>query len=140
MAKTLLITDDALIIREIIKDIALNAGWEIVGEATNGQEAIERFLQLRPDVVTLDLVMPEYDGLHALRGIMAADPDAKVIVVSALDQKNVLKNAFKIARCRSRAGTDIVSHCLRARHSVSNRGRAFATSGSVTTDISKLIV
>jgi len=96
MAKTLLITDDALIIREIIKDIALNAGWEIVGEATNGQEAIERFLQLRPDVVTLDLVMPEYDGLHALRGIMAADPDAKVIVVSALDQKNVLKNAFKI--------------------------------------------
>ena len=96
MAKTLLITDDALIIREIIKDVALDAGWEIVGEATNGQESIDLFLQLRPDVVTLDMVMPEYDGLHALRGIMATDPDAKVVVVSALDQKDVLKNAFKI--------------------------------------------
>ena len=96
MAKKLLITDDAMIIREIIKDAAESAGWEIVGEADNGQTAIERYHELRPDVVTLDLVMPEYDGLYALRRIMELDPEAVVVVVSALDQKDVLKDAFKL--------------------------------------------
>ena len=96
MAKTLLVTDDALIIREMIKDAAVSAGWEIAGEAGNGQEAVERYRELRPDACTLDLVMPEYDGLHALRGILGIDPEARVVVVSALDQKNVLKDAFKL--------------------------------------------
>lgn len=96
MTKTLLVVDDALIIREIIKDTAIAAGWEIVGEADNGQDAIDRYLELRPGAVTLDLVMPEYDGIHALQGIMASDPEAKVLVVSALDQKAVLQKAFKI--------------------------------------------
>ena len=96
MAKTLLVTDDALIIREIIKDAATGAGWEIAGEAANGQEAIDRYRELKPRAVTLDLVMPEFDGLYALRGIMALDPNANVVVVSALDQKNVLKQAFRL--------------------------------------------
>ena len=95
MAKRLLVTDDAEIMREIIKDTAKEAGWEVVGTATNGQEAVEKYKELRPDVVTLDLVMPEYDGLHALRGILGEDPNATVLVVSALDQRNVLKEAFK---------------------------------------------
>ncbi len=95
MPNTLLVTDDALIIREMIKDAAKDAGWEIVGEATNGQEAIDRYKTLKPDACTLDLVMPEYDGLHALSGIMAHDPNAKVVVVSALEQAKVLKEAFK---------------------------------------------
>ncbi len=95
MAKTLLIADDAMIIRQIIKDMATTAGWEVVGEATNGQEAIDQYRALQPDAVTLDLVMPQYDGLHALRGIMDLDPQAKVLVVSALEQREVLKNAFK---------------------------------------------
>ena len=96
MTKTLLIVDDALIIREIVKDTATAAGWEIVGEATNGQEAIDLYLQLKPSAVTLDMVMPEYDGIHALRGIIEADPEAKVLVVSALHQKSILQQAFKI--------------------------------------------
>ena len=96
MTKTLLVTDDALIIREMIKDAATDAGWEIAGEAVNGQEAIDQYQVLQPDAVTLDLVMPDFDGLHALRGIMLADPQARVCVVSALDQKKVLKEAFKI--------------------------------------------
>ena len=96
MTKTLLVVDDALIIREIIKDTAIAAGWEIVGEAGNGQDAIDQYLKLKPSAVTLDLVMPEYDGIHALQGIMAADPEAKVLVVSALDQKAVLQKAFKL--------------------------------------------
>jgi two-component system, chemotaxis family, chemotaxis protein CheY len=96
MSKRLLVTDDALIIREIIKDAAQSAGWEIAGEAGNGQMAVEMYRELRPDACTLDLVMPEYDGMHGLRGIKALDPDAKVVIVSALDQKNVLKETFRL--------------------------------------------
>lgn len=95
MKRTLLVTDDAIIIREMIKDAATAAGWEVVGEAANGQEAVDRYRELRPDACTLDLVMPRYDGLHALRGIVAVDPEARVVVVSALEQKNILKEAFR---------------------------------------------
>ncbi len=95
MTKTLLITDDAVIIREMIKDIAAAAGWQVVGEAADGQTAIERFRELRPAACTLDLVMPGYGGLHALRGIRQIDPEAKVVVVSALDQKKVLMEALR---------------------------------------------
>ena len=96
MAKTLLVIDDAVIVREKIKEAARGAGWEIAGEARNGQEGVKRFGELRPTVVTLDLVMPEFDGIYALREILALDPDAKVVVVSALGQKNILKDAFKL--------------------------------------------
>ncbi|NQT39587.1 MAG: response regulator [Planctomycetes bacterium] len=95
MTKTLLVIDDAMIIREIIKDAVTEAGWTVVGEATDGQEGILRYSELKPDAVTLDLVMPNYDGLHALRGIRALDGQARVCVVSALDQRNVLKEAFR---------------------------------------------
>jgi two-component system, chemotaxis family, chemotaxis protein CheY len=96
MNKTLLVTDDATIVREKIKEAARGAGWEIVGEARNGKEAVERYTELRPMAMTVDLVMPEYDGIYALREIMALDPNAKIIVVSALGQKHILKSAFKL--------------------------------------------
>lgn len=96
MSKTLLVTDDALIIREQIKDAAVDDGWTIVGEAGNGQEAIDRYDELQPDAMTLDLVMPEFDGLYALKGIKEIDPDAKILVVSALEQTKVLKDALKL--------------------------------------------
>ncbi len=96
MTKRLLIADDAMIIRELIKAVAIPAGWEIVGEASDGAMAIDLYQKLRPDAVTLDLVMPAHDGIEALRGIMAFDPAAKVIIVSALDQKHVLKDTFKL--------------------------------------------
>jgi two-component system chemotaxis response regulator CheY len=95
MPRRLLIADDAMIIRQIIKDMAVNAGWDVVGEASNGEEAIQRYRELHPDAMTLDLVMPEHDGLHALHGIMESDPEAKVLVVSALEQRGVLKDAIK---------------------------------------------
>lgn len=95
MAVRLLIVDDAMIIRELIKEAAAEAGFQVAGEAANGQEAIERFQELRPDVVTLDLVMPKFDGLYALEGILATDPRAKVIVVSALEPTAILKDAFR---------------------------------------------
>jgi two-component system chemotaxis response regulator CheY len=96
MSKRILVADDAIIIREIIKDRARAAGYEVVGEASNGKEAAEKYRELQPDIATLDLVMPEYDGLYGLREIMQANPEAKVVVVSALDQKDVLKQAFKL--------------------------------------------
>ena len=95
MARTLMVTDDAIIIREIIKDIAASAGWNVVGEATNGREALQLYDELRPCACTLDLVMPEYDGLYALREIIKLDSDARIVVVSALDQKKVLKDAIR---------------------------------------------
>lgn len=96
MARKLLVTDDSMIIRELVKDVAMRDGWEIVGEAADGQQAIEKYEQLRPDGVTLDLVMPKFDGLHALRGIKAIDALAKVLVVSAIDQTDVLREAVKL--------------------------------------------
>jgi two-component system chemotaxis response regulator CheY len=95
MTKRLLVIDDALIIREMIKDAAREDGWEIAGQATNGQEGIEQFEKLRPDAVTLDLVMPEFDGMHALRGIKGLDRGAQVLIVSALDQAEILKDALR---------------------------------------------
>ena len=91
-----MVTDDAVIIREIIKDIAASAGWNVVGEAANGREAAQLYDKLRPDACTLDLVMPDYDGLYALRAIMEIESDARVVVVSALDQKSVLMEALQI--------------------------------------------
>lgn len=96
MTKTLLVTDDAAIIRAKVKEAATSAGWTIVAEARNGKEAVDRYAQHWPTAVTVDLVMPEYDGIYALREILAMDPNAKVIVVSAIGQKNILKDAFKI--------------------------------------------
>lgn len=96
MAKTLVVADDAAIIRQKIKEAARSNGWEIVGEANNGKLAVERYLELRPTVMTIDLVMPEYDGIYALREILTVDPDAKIIVVSAIGQKTVLQDAFKL--------------------------------------------
>ena len=93
--KTLLIADDAPIIRLLIRDAAEAEGWHVVAEAANGREAAERYAEHRPDAVTLDLVMPEYDGLYALRAIRGQDPHAQVVVVSALNQKQVLTEAFR---------------------------------------------
>lgn len=95
MSRRLLVIDDAMIIREMIKDAAREDGWEIAGQATNGQEGIEQYEKLRPDAVSLDLVMPEFDGMYALRGIKAMDSNAQVLIVSALDQAEILKDALR---------------------------------------------
>ena len=95
MPVRLLVVDDAMIIRELIKEAAAEAGFDVVGEATNGRDAVERYGELRPDVVTLDLVMPQFNGLYALEGILAIDPGARVVVVSALEQTTILKEAFR---------------------------------------------
>lgn len=99
MSKRLLITDDAMIIRAMIRDAATQAGWEVVGEATNGAEAVELYRSLKPDLVTLDLVMPEFDGLHALREIRKIDAAARVVIVSAINQKPALRETLRLGAC-----------------------------------------
>jgi two-component system chemotaxis response regulator CheY len=91
----LLVVDDAMIMRKLIKDVALEAGWEIAGEAKNGAEAVELYRSLRPDLVTMDLVMPIMGGNEALRRIRADDPEARVVVVTALDQKQTLMESIR---------------------------------------------
>ena len=92
----LLVVDDALIMRTMIKDIARNAGWEVAGEAATGAEAVARYRELRPDLVTLDIVMPEMDGVEALRTIRGEHPDARVVMVSAIDQRAKLTECIQL--------------------------------------------
>jgi two-component system, chemotaxis family, chemotaxis protein CheY len=96
MANRVLIVDDQLISRMMIKDVASEAGWEIVGEATDGEEAISRYQDLAPDLVTMDMVMPNLDGLAALEKILDIDPGAKIVMVSAVDQKPKLARAIEL--------------------------------------------
>jgi two-component system, chemotaxis family, chemotaxis protein CheY len=93
--KRLLVVDDALFMRKLICGVAAEAGWEVVGEAANGLEAVELYDRLRPDLVTMDLVMPEMGGLEALRRIRTQDPEARVVVVTALDQKQALMDSIR---------------------------------------------
>ena len=88
--KRLLVVDDALFMRKLISGVAVEAGWTVAGEASNGEQAVELYEQLKPDLVTMDLVMPVMGGLEALRKIRELDSQAQVIVVTALDQKQAL--------------------------------------------------
>jgi two-component system, chemotaxis family, chemotaxis protein CheY len=93
--KRLLVVDDALFMRKMICGVAAEAGWEVAGEAGDGRTAVSLYEQLRPDLVTMDLVMPVMGGLDALREIRALDPEARVVVVTALDQKQALMESIR---------------------------------------------
>ncbi len=92
---TVLVVDDAMFMRKLVSDALQGGGHEVVGEAGNGQEAIDRYRELRPDVVTLDITMPEKDGLSALREIMSLDPGAKVVMCSALGHESKVLEAVR---------------------------------------------
>ena len=100
--KRLLIVDDALIMRQRIGDIARQAGWDIAGEARDGVEAVELYQKLKPDLVTMDIVMPNLDGVASLRQIIALDPQACVVMLSAVDQKD------KLAECIEAGALDFI--------------------------------
>jgi two-component system chemotaxis response regulator CheY len=94
MAK-FLIVDDAAFMRNMLKDILVKEGHEVIGEAGSGDEAVLKYEQLRPDIVTMDIVMPGMDGLEAVRGIMKTDPNAKIIMCSALGQQQMVIDALQ---------------------------------------------
>ena len=91
-----LVVDDAAFMRKMVTDALSGGGHEIVGEAANGAVAVTRFQELRPDVMTLDITMPEKDGLAALKEIIAVDPGAKVVMCSALGQESKVLESIKL--------------------------------------------
>ncbi|WP_414840620.1 response regulator [Enterococcus saccharolyticus] len=95
MAKTVLIVDDAVFMRMKLKDILEKNGYEVVGEAQNGQEAFEKYQAVKPDLVTMDITMPEVDGLEALKMIREADGTAKVVMCSAMGQQGMVMDAIR---------------------------------------------
>lgn len=101
-AKRLLVVDDALFMRKRIREIAEDAGWEIAGEAQDGEEALALYQQEKPDLVTLDIVMPKMDGVSALKQLMQHDPQARVVMVSAVNQKQ------KLAECIQAGAIDFI--------------------------------
>ncbi len=91
-----LVVDDAAFMRKLLSDALASGGHEVVGEAGNGSEAVVRYQELRPELTTLDITMPEKDGLSALAEIMSIDPGAKVVMCSALGQETKVLEAVKL--------------------------------------------
>lgn len=91
-----LIVDDAEFMRLAIKTALLKNGIEVAGEAGNGAEAIVKYKELRPDIVTMDITMPEMTGIESLKSIMEFDPKAKVVMVSAMGQEGLVREAIML--------------------------------------------
>ncbi len=91
-----LVVDDAAFMRKVVSDALVAGGHEVVGEGGNGVEAVARFQELRPDLTMLDITMPEKTGLEALAEIIAIDPNAKVLMCSALGQESKVIEALKL--------------------------------------------
>ena len=90
-----LIADDASFMRQMIRDIIEPEGFEVVGEASDGVEVIEKFKELHPDLVMMDIVMPKRSGIDALKGIVSMDPTAQVVMCSALGQETLVTEAIQ---------------------------------------------
>ncbi len=95
MAKNILIVDDAAFMRMMLKDILTKNGFNVVGEGANGKEAVDKYKDLNPDLVTLDITMPEMDGLGALKAIREIDPNANCIMCSAMGQQAMVIEAIQ---------------------------------------------
>jgi two-component system, chemotaxis family, chemotaxis protein CheY len=95
MARTVLICDDALFMRSMLADILKSAGFEVVGEAKTGSEAVQCYQSLRPDLVTMDIVMPDMGGIDAVRAIVKDFPQARILMCSAMGQQALVIEAIQ---------------------------------------------
>jgi two-component system chemotaxis response regulator CheY len=95
MTRRVLVVDDAIFMRNMIKDIFASGGFEIVGEAANGLEAVEKWKELKPDITTMDIVMPFKSGIEATREIVKHEPRAVVVMCSALGQESLVMEAIE---------------------------------------------
>ncbi|WP_047672845.1 response regulator [Paenibacillus andongensis] len=95
MANRILIVDDAAFMRMMIRDILSKNGYEVCGEANDGAQAIEKYKELKPDLITMDITMPEMDGIQALKEIKKIEPSAKVIMCSAMGQQAMVIDAIQ---------------------------------------------
>ena len=95
MSHTVLVCDDAIFMRTMIGDILNQAGFEVVGEAESGLQAVQKYRELKPDLVTMDIVMPDMGGIEAVREICKQDPEAKILMCSAMGQQALVVEAIQ---------------------------------------------
>jgi two-component system chemotaxis response regulator CheY len=95
MAIKVLVVDDAAFMRMMVRDILSKNGYEVVGEAENGMKAVEKYQELHPDLTTMDITMPEMDGISAVKAIRKIDPNAKIIMCSAMGQQAMVIEAIQ---------------------------------------------
>jgi two-component system chemotaxis response regulator CheY len=92
---TVLVCDDAIFMRTMISDILSQAGFEVVGEAESGVQAVQKYRELKPDLVTMDIVMPDMGGIEAVREICKSDPEARILMCSAMGQQALVVEAIQ---------------------------------------------
>ncbi|TDN38543.1 response regulator [Hymenobacter sp. UV11] len=95
MNKRILIVDDSFYMRTMLKNMLTDAGYDVVGEAANGQQALEMAVATNPDLITLDVILPDNTGLDVLKGIRQQQPDAKVVMCSAVGQETIVNEAIE---------------------------------------------
>src|SRR5512136_2546314 len=99
MSLRILLADDTAFMRRMLKDILTREGFEVVAEAANGRQAVEAYRAIRPDLVIMDITMPEMDGLAAVREIAGEDPSARIVMCSALGQQELIIEALEAGGC-----------------------------------------
>jgi two-component system chemotaxis response regulator CheY len=94
-SSTVLVCDDAVFMRTMVSDILSQAGFTVVGEAENGKQAVEKYQELKPDLVTMDIIMPEMGGIEAVKKITQMDPGARILMCSAMGQQSLVQEALQ---------------------------------------------
>ena len=130
MAKRILVIDDVPYVRKIIISILKNANYEVVGEGGTGKDAVDLYRKLSPDLITMDVVMPEMSGIEAARQITKLDPEAKIIMISAMSQENLIMDSINAGAqdyvLKPFKAADIlksVEHCLYSEAKVQERSK-----------------
>jgi len=95
VSQTVLVCDDAIFMRTMIGDILSKAGYEVIGEAETGSQAVDKYAELKPDLVTMDIVMPDMGGIDAVREIVKGDPGARILMCSAMGQQALVVEAIQ---------------------------------------------
>jgi two-component system chemotaxis response regulator CheY len=95
VGSTVLVCDDAVFMRTMVSDILSQAGFTVVGEAENGKQAVEKYQKLKPDLVTMDIIMPEMGGIEAVKQITQMDPAARILMCSAMGQQALVQEALQ---------------------------------------------
>jgi two-component system, chemotaxis family, chemotaxis protein CheY len=93
-AMSVMVVDDAIFVRNAISKILMSVGYDVIGEAKNGEEAVEKFLELKPDLVTMDITMPVMNGIEAVEKIIMEDSAARIVMISAMGYQNVVQRAI----------------------------------------------